>query len=142
MECLTLITMLCVNPHSCSLFLFVGRAIYEYSSHLLCFCIHSHADNTWQVMYGYDPTSELTETQATKVIGGEVAMWGEHVDENNLMSIVYPRASAVGERLWSDASVTDTDDALERLLVQRCRLVARGIRSSAIQPGFCTSTYV
>lgn len=93
-------------------------------------------------MYEYDPTNGLTASQAEKIIGGEVAMWGEHVDENNLMGIVYPRASSVGERLWSDASVADKDDALLRLTAQRCRMIARGFHPGAVQPGFCSPSLV
>ena len=40
-----------------------------------------HADNTWDVMYSYDPTSTLTAAQESLVMGGEVAMWAEHIDE-------------------------------------------------------------
>lgn len=55
-------------------------------------------------MYAYDPTTGLSTAEAERIIGGEVCMWGEHVDDMNWESIVYPRASAVGERLWSTAS--------------------------------------
>ena len=34
-----------------------------------------------------------------------------------------PRASAVGERLWSPQEVTDLDDAYRRLTRHRCRMV-------------------
>lgn len=100
----------------------------------------SHASNTWNVMYAYDPAKGLSASQQNKILGGEVAMWGEHVDENNLMGIVYPRASSVAERLWSDASVVDEDDALERLTAHRCRMIVRGVHTGAIQPGYCSSS--
>lgn len=101
-----------------------------------------HAENTWSVMYGYDPVMGLTNEEAAFIIGGEVAMWGEHVDQSNIESIIYPRAAAVGERLWSPADVTDQDEAHERLEVQRCRMQERGYRPSALDPGFCSFTYV
>jgi hexosaminidase len=91
-------------------------------------------------MYAYDPTKGLSESEKGKILGGEVAMWGEHVDENNFMGIVYPRASSVGERLWSAVSVVDEDDALARLTVHRCRMIARGVHPGAIQPGYCSSS--
>eukprot|EP00602_Paraphysomonas_sp_CaronLab_P004172 CAMPEP_0185024066 /NCGR_PEP_ID=MMETSP1103-20130426/6975_1 /TAXON_ID=36769 /ORGANISM="Paraphysomonas bandaiensis, Strain Caron Lab Isolate" /LENGTH=505 /DNA_ID=CAMNT_0027556915 /DNA_START=40 /DNA_END=1557 /DNA_ORIENTATION=+ len=101
-----------------------------------------HADNTWDKMYSYDPTVGLSETEAQLIIGGEVCMWGEHIDENNIEGIVYPRAASVGERLWSPSTVVDVDDAEERITMQRCRLINRGFHPGAIQPGFCKETYV
>ena len=93
-------------------------------------------------MYQYDPTNGLSTSEAKLIVGGEVAMWGEHIDENNIESIVYPRAASVGERLWSEKSVTDVDDAKDRLNIHRCRLIERGVRSSAIEPGYCPTKYV
>lgn len=101
-----------------------------------------HADNTWSVMYNYDPVTGLSESEASLIIGGEVAMWGEHVDESNIESIVYPRAAAVGERLWSPSYVTDQDDAQTRLEIHRCRIKQRGFHPSALDPGYCATTYV
>jgi hypothetical protein len=37
----------------------------------------------------------------------------------------WPRASAVAERLWSDAAIRDEAAAEERLKVHRCRMVRR-----------------
>lgn len=101
-----------------------------------------HAENTWSVMYSYDPTTGLSGEEAAFIVGGEVAMWGEHVDQSNIESIIYPRAAAVGERLWSPAVVTDQDAAHARLEVQRCRMQQRGFRPSALDPGFCSTSYV
>lgn len=101
-----------------------------------------HADNTWDVMYEYDPTSNLSQSQTSLVLGGEVAMWGEHVDENNIESIIYPRANSVGERLWSPATVNSSDEAKSRFNLQRCRMIQRGVRSSAIEPGYCSKSLV
>mmetsp|Transcript_17055 Transcript_17055/g.32111 ORF Transcript_17055/g.32111 Transcript_17055/m.32111 type:complete len:523 (+) Transcript_17055:42-1610(+) len=101
-----------------------------------------HADNTWSVMYGYDPVMGLTTDEAQFIIGGEVAMWGEHVDESNIEGIIYPRAAAVGERLWSPEDVTDQDEAQGRLEIHRCRMKQRGIRPGALDPGYCSITYV
>ena len=70
------------------------------------------------------------------------AMWGELIDENNIESVVFPRACAVAERLWSPASVTDQTSALNRLLAQRCRMVKRGIKSGPVQPGYCADIYI
>jgi hexosaminidase len=91
-------------------------------------------------MYSYDPITNLTISEAEYIVGGEVGMWGEHVDENNLQSIVYPRASSVSERLWSSSTVVDQEDALERLTIHRCRMISRGVKPGAVQPGYCSFT--
>lgn len=44
------------------------------------------ATNTWQVIYSYNPTVNLTTTeQKNNVVGGEVALWGEYVDDHNII---------------------------------------------------------
>ena len=55
------------------------------------------------------------------VVGGAASMWGETVDTSDLMQTVWPRAGAVGERLWSAASVNDSDAALPRYVKFRWR---------------------
>lgn len=50
-------------------------------------------------------------------------MWSEQVDSTNIEDRVWPRASAVGERLWSDESVTDETDALTRLVKFRYNII-------------------
>ncbi|XP_013190818.2 chitooligosaccharidolytic beta-N-acetylglucosaminidase [Amyelois transitella] len=69
------------------------------------------------------------------VLGGEVAMWSEYMDAQVLDTRVWPRAAAVGERLWSDPPAARAPDA--RLHAQRARLVARGLAPDAISPGWC-----
>uniref|UniRef100_A0A8C7K5D3 Beta-hexosaminidase subunit alpha n=1 Tax=Oncorhynchus kisutch TaxID=8019 RepID=A0A8C7K5D3_ONCKI len=65
-----------------------------------------------------------TEQQKKLVIGGEVCMWGEYVDATNLSPRLWPRASAAGERLWSDEKMTSSViDAFPRLVDFRCRLL-------------------
>ena len=102
-----------------------------------------HTDNTWQKMYAFDPAVNLTSSaNIGYLLGGEAVMFGEHIDDTNLQSVVFPRAAAVGERLWSPQNVTDIDDALARLLDMRCRMVQRGFSAMPIEPGFCAVHYV
>ncbi|XP_034939291.1 chitooligosaccharidolytic beta-N-acetylglucosaminidase isoform X2 [Chelonus insularis] len=71
------------------------------------------------------------------VLGGEVCMWGEYVNEGGLDSRVWPRAAAVGERLWSDSHTLKTRDAEPRLQSHRERLQLRQIHADAMSPTWC-----
>jgi len=78
-----------------------------------------HADNTASVMYDYDPSADLSSAQQALLLGGEVNMWGEHVDAHNHDAITWPRASAVAERLWSSSQVLEHLHLMhDKLLVQ------------------------
>lgn len=81
----------------------------------------------WPKYYLCDPHNfNGTLAQKRLVIGGGAALWGEYVDSTNLTPRLWPRASAVAERLWSAHSVNDTEEASHRLEEHRCRLVQRG----------------
>uniref|UniRef100_A0A8C7JRQ7 Beta-hexosaminidase n=1 Tax=Oncorhynchus kisutch TaxID=8019 RepID=A0A8C7JRQ7_ONCKI len=83
-----------------------------------------------------------TEQQKKLVIGGEVCMWGEYVDATNLSPRLWPRASAAGERLWSDEKMTSSViDAFPRLVDFRCRLLRRGIQAEPLFVGHCRHEY-
>jgi N-acetyl-beta-hexosaminidase len=62
-------------------------------------------------------------------------MWSEYVDATNFISRSWPRASAVAERAWSAADVTDLADASDRLHELRCKLIKRGINAEPIVNG-------
>ncbi|CEH12941.1 glycoside hydrolase family 20 protein [Ceraceosorus bombacis] len=69
----------------------------------------SYADYvTWQMAYAFDP---LTGTQGIpdarkRVLGGEMNLWTEQVDENNLDALLWPRALAGAEVYWTGDSWT------------------------------------
>ncbi|CAF4188214.1 unnamed protein product, partial [Rotaria sp. Silwood2] len=58
-----------------------------------------------------------------RLIGGEAALWAEFVDGTNSLSRLWPRVSAVAERLWSSIDVNNPEDAQFRLDVHRCRML-------------------
>ncbi|CAD7090237.1 unnamed protein product [Hermetia illucens] len=71
------------------------------------------------------------------ILGGEVCMWSEYVDEFAVESRIWPRAGAAAERLWSDPS-TSSREAESRFNRYRKRLIARGIGPDAVTPKWCT----
>ncbi|PHH86419.1 hypothetical protein CDD83_10271 [Cordyceps sp. RAO-2017] len=98
---------------------------------------------SWRLVYANDPTAGLSASAAKNVLGGEVAIWSELLDSTNLDSVLWPRASAAGEVLWSgrqDASGRNRSqyDAAPRLAEFRERMVARGVSAMPVQMIFCT----
>lgn len=70
-------------------------------------------------------------------------MWSEQTDAVNLDDMVWPRASAAGEVLWSgrqDSSGKNRSqlDAAPRLAEMRERMVLRGVNCGPVQMIFCT----
>ncbi|XP_067431476.1 beta-hexosaminidase subunit beta isoform X2 [Thunnus thynnus] len=96
----------------------------------------------WQKYYKVEPLNfDGTEEQKKLVIGGEACLWGEYVDATNLTPRLWPRASAVAERLWSAKDVTDISDAYNRLSMHRCRMVERGIPAEPLFSSYCPREY-
>ncbi len=70
-------------------------------------------------LYAVDPldgdAASLTDEERARILGGEVAMWGEFVSPENVDSRIWPRAAAVAERLWSSRDVKDVPSMYRRL---------------------------
>jgi hexosaminidase len=83
------------------------------------------------------------------VLGGEGAQWGESADGSDVLQTIWPRAAAIGERLWSyNMNLNSTDAEVgQRLARFRCLLLERGVpatplntligRSPPTGPGSC-----
>lgn len=95
---------------------------------------------TWQEMYESDPRIMIQNTTlAESIVGGEACMWGEMVDNSNVISRVWPRACAVAERLWTN-EVGIPLAAVHRIEEQTCRLIRRGINAQPPNgPSYCLS---
>ncbi|XP_069737240.1 beta-hexosaminidase subunit beta [Phaenicophaeus curvirostris] len=92
----------------------------------------------WKKYYSVEPLDfPGSEKQKKLLIGGEACLWGEFVDATNLTPRLWPRASAVGERLWSGKNVTNLQDAYQRLTNHRCRMLRRGIAAEPVFVGYC-----
>lgn len=73
-------------------------------------------------------SSVLTPEQRQHVLGGEVCMWGEHINQLSIDSRIWPRTAAIAERFWSPESVKDVDDMYRRLDVESLRIEALGLQ--------------
>ncbi|BFG02625.1 chitooligosaccharidolytic beta-N-acetylglucosaminidase-like [Drosophila madeirensis] len=89
--------------------------------------------HNWRTVYEADmpdgPDAQL-------VLGGEVCMWTESVDQHTLESRIWPRAGAAAERLW--ANPVESTVLIERRFYRyRERLLDRGIQAEAVAPRYC-----
>ncbi|KAJ8975712.1 hypothetical protein NQ317_018986 [Molorchus minor] len=87
---------------------------------------------TWRNVY----ENQMYQSSHPLILGGEVCMWGELVDDNNIEPRIWPRAAAAAERLWTNPT-TKSSEAETRFFVHRERLLNRGIRAEAEIPGWC-----
>lgn len=91
---------------------------------------------SWQNVYQHRPWNKVNRAL---VLGGEVCLWGEMVDDNSLDMKLWPRAAAFAERIWSDTDPEQNlKDAHGRLAAHRDRLISRGIRPDSMWPEWCT----
>jgi len=70
-------------------------------------------------LYAVDPlageAATLSADEKARIIGGEVAMWGEFISAENVDSRIWPRTAAIAERLWSSEEVNDVPAMYLRL---------------------------
>jgi hexosaminidase len=94
-------------------------------------------------MYSYDPLEGVPAASHGRVLGGEVHAWAEQIDGVSLDGVVWPRAAAAAEVLWSGPNNVPGKKRAEpevamRLSDLRERLVAMGVAAVPIQMPFCT----
>jgi len=88
------------------------------------------AMKTAGVHYLADPIpadTKLTPDQQKFILGGEVAMWAEQLDQRTIDSRIWPRTAAIAERFWSPQSLRDVDDMYRRLTPVSLELEAVGV---------------
>ncbi|XP_018567795.1 probable beta-hexosaminidase fdl [Anoplophora glabripennis] len=96
----------------------------------------------WQTVYNHRPWQQL-HLNTKQILGGEVALWSEQLDEGSLDARLWPRAAAFAERVWSDPQLDMStyaiqEDVYTRLSTHRDRLVGRGLSAEALWPSWCT----
>ncbi|KAK9159394.1 hypothetical protein Syun_005735 [Stephania yunnanensis] len=108
-----------------------------------------HLDATWDKFYMNEPLANITNSKQHKlVIGGEVCLWGEHIDGSDIEQTIWPRAAAAAERMWTPFNklAKDPRQVTGRLAHFRCLLNQRGVaaaplaglgRAVPVEPGSC-----
>ncbi|KAF2175391.1 glycoside hydrolase family 20 protein [Zopfia rhizophila CBS 207.26] len=96
---------------------------------------------TWQRIYDYDFTQNLTDTQKKLVVGAIAPLWSEQVDDVVISNKMWPRAAALAELVWSGNRDSEgnkrTTELTQRILNFREYLVANGIMAAPLMPKFC-----
>jgi len=54
---------------------------------------------TWRHIYNFDPYEPKIDRN--RILGAVAALWGELTNEHEVMTKMWPRASALAERLWN-----------------------------------------
>ncbi|KAF2878770.1 hypothetical protein ILUMI_27397 [Ignelater luminosus] len=100
---------------------------------------HLTSGGDWGKFYNCEPLSFLgNQLQTSMVLGGEACMWTEVVNEYNIESRIWPRASATAEKLWSKRDADTYRKATHRLEEHACRMIKRGIKAQPPNSaGFC-----
>ena len=72
------------------------------------------------------------ENNAYLVMGGEGCQWTELSDSDDIQRIVWPRASAIAERLWGPQNINDAKSELPMLQYFQCLMNDRGISAGLV----------
>ncbi|XP_021948899.1 chitooligosaccharidolytic beta-N-acetylglucosaminidase isoform X1 [Folsomia candida] len=107
---------------------------------------HFWTIKTWQNLYDNDlikiaehhlgANSTYYAITTGQILGAEVTLWSEKVDQHNMEMKLWPRSAAFAERMWSSPqNRTITVDA--RLAHHTNRMKNRGIHTDRLQPESC-----
>jgi hexosaminidase len=96
---------------------------------------------TWQRIYDFDFTTNLTAAEKKHVIGATAPLWSEQVDDTVVSSKTWPRAAALAELLWSGnknaAGEKRVTEMTQRILNFREYLVASGVQAAPLMAKYC-----
>ena len=88
-------------------------------------------------VYGFEPIPiELTTDQGKHVLGAQAQMWTDHhPSEDQIDALVYPRAAALAEVVWSPIGSRNYDAFVVRLQSHLPRLAALGVHYKPLIAG-------
>jgi hexosaminidase len=93
---------------------------------------------TWQRIYDYDFTTNLTSAEASHIIGSTAVLWSKQVNDTVISGKMWPRAAALTELMWSRNRNADgtkrTTDMTQWILNFREYLVANGVMATPLVP--------
>lgn len=89
----------------------------------------------WQIVYDNN-LRKLSGSYYNQILGGEGCLWSSVSDVNTLDSRLWPRSSALAERLWSEPD-NGYRGAEARMLLHREYLILYGLLAESIQPEWC-----
>jgi hypothetical protein len=96
---------------------------------------------TWQRIYDYDFTTNLTTAEASRVLGVTAPLWSEQSDDTTISSKMWPRAAALAELSWSGNKGANGKSRVtqltQRILNFREYLVANGVAAAPLMPKYC-----
>ncbi|HXA83008.1 MAG TPA: family 20 glycosylhydrolase, partial [Methylomirabilota bacterium] len=79
------------------------------------------------------PAAALTPEQKQLILGGESCIWSEYVNAENIDSRIWPRNTAIAERLWSPEGTADVASMYARLDAESARLEWLGLAHRSFQ---------
>lgn len=96
---------------------------------------------TWQRIYDFDFTTNLTDSEQKHILGAEAALWSEQVDNTVLTQKLWPRLAALAESVWSGNRDPNgnyrTNWLSQRIFNFREWLVALGYDALPLVPKYC-----
>lgn len=90
--------------------LVVGNAAYPVTGRLLAHSGQPNAEPPAPL-----PRSPLSNDARNRILGGEIALWSELIDEQSIDLRLWPRGFVVAERLWSPQLRRDEEHLYQRL---------------------------
>jgi hexosaminidase len=94
-----------------------------------CYFDYPYATTSTKHVYGYEPVpGELSAQEAVRVLGAQANIWTEWLStEEEVESMMFPRAAALSEAVWTKVEKRDWDQFVRRLATHYERLDHLGI---------------